>query len=164
MGCVSRSRLIESWEPDPFQDSFFLIRNYLLSCIAKTRYTAWYVQNWVSPPRSKRDLDTQTTYVRPSNSVARGLRSVVQTPSKFGHDPCPGMRRVVTAVKCCVRKARFFSLSGQAVKQNERSQGLVCFPTPQRGKPVCFLFFDPIIRHNAHTWGTFSLGIFLNVL
>ena len=42
-------------------------------------------------------------------------------------------------------KSTFFSLSGQAVEQNKRSQSLVLVSTPQRGKLFCFLFSDPII-------------------
>ena len=95
-------------------------------------------------------------HLRPSNIAARTLRSVEHAP-KFGHDPWPVRRGLVAAVRCCVRKARFFSLSGPAVEQNKRSQSLVWVLTPQRGKPVwfsvfrfhgenlVFLFFDPII-------------------
>ena len=49
----------------------------------------------------------------------------------------------MVAVEWYVRTARFFS--ARPVEQNKRSQSLVWVSTPQRGKPVLFLFSDLII-------------------
>ena len=42
-------------------------------------------------------------------------------------------------------KSTFFSLSEQAVEQNEGSRSLVWVSTPQRGKPFFFLLSNTII-------------------
>ena len=99
-----------------------------------------------APTSQARPRDTG--HLRPSKLAASTLRSVEHTPSKFGHDPCPVKRGLVATVKCCVRKARFFSLSGQAVELNKRSQRLVWVSTPQRAKPVFILCF-PIPQLSA---------------
>ena len=52
-----------------------------------------------------RDAD----HLRPSNLAAKTLSLVEHTLSKFGGDPCSLRRGLAAAVKCYVRKARFFS-------------------------------------------------------
>ena len=49
-----------------------------------------------------------TAHLRPSNLAAKTLSLVEHTLSKFGGDPCPVRRELAAAVKCYVRKARFF--------------------------------------------------------
>ena len=80
---------------------FFLVGSDLLFCM----YRKKIVQNWVGPPRPKRYLGTD--HLRPSNLAAKTLSFVEHTLSKFG-DPCPVRRGLAAAVKCYVRKARFF--------------------------------------------------------
>ena len=96
------------------------------------------IQNWVRPPRPKRDVDTYTT-CSPQNVAAKTLRSVERTPSKFGDGPCPVRPGLVVTVKCCVQKARF-RCPGRP--WNNRTKSLVLVSTPQqRGKPVLFSVF-----------------------
>ena len=101
-----------TWEPDPFLDVCFLIGNDL-SCIAK-----FDTELGQAPTSHARPRDTKTTYG--PQTWQRGLSEVEHTLSKFGGDPCPVRRGLAAAVKCYVRKARFFA----AVEQNERSQSL----------------------------------------
>ena len=93
--------LPRTWEPDPFLDDFFLIGN------DPVLYRKKFMQNRVRPPRPKRGLDTQTTY-GPQTWKRRLLSLVEHTLSIFGGDPCPVRRGLEAAVKCYVRKARFF--------------------------------------------------------
>ena len=101
------------------------------------------IRNWVRPPRPKRDLETKTTYVRPSNLAARTLRSVEHTPSKFSHDPCPVRRGLVAAVKCCVRKARFFRCPGRLWNKTREARALCGFQHHKGEKKIVFCFPIP---------------------
>ena len=104
-------------------------------------YRAKLIHDWVRPPRPKRDLETD--HLRPSNFKlgARTLRSVEHTPSKFGHDLCRVRRGLVAAVKCCLRKTRFFAVRAGCGTERKKPEGLVRVSTPQRGKPVLFSVF-----------------------
>ena len=64
-----------AWEPDPFLDDFFLIGNDLLLFHKKS------IQNWISPPRQNRCLETQTTYG--THTWRRGLSAYgsIRSPS-----------------------------------------------------------------------------------
>ena len=113
-----------TWEPDPFVDNFFLIGNDLLFCIATVSYTHLRAHetkaNLVcrlllekknaeigqAPTSQARPRDED--HLRPSNLAARTLSLVEHALSKFGGDPCPARRGLAAAVKCYVRKARFF--------------------------------------------------------
>ena len=83
--------------------------------------------------------------LRPSNLAAKALCSVDHTRFNCDHDPYPVRLRLVAAAKYCVRKTRHYSLSGQSVEQNKRSQSLARVSTSQRGKPVLFLCSRSII-------------------
>ena len=75
------------------------------------------------PPKSQaRPRDTD--YLQPSNLAARTLRSVEHAPSKFGHDLCPVKLGLVAAVKCFVRKARFFRRCGTEREKPEPCAGV----------------------------------------
>ena len=65
------------------------------------------IQKWVRLLRPKRDLQT-TDHLWPSNLGARTVSLVEHTHSNFGADPCLVRRGLAAAVKCYVRKARFF--------------------------------------------------------
>ena len=114
-------------------------------------YRQKYIQKWVGLPRPRQDLQTQTTYgpqclhVRPSNLEARTLRSVEHTPSKFCCDPCPVKRGLEAAVKCCVRKARFFLC--RQLAENDKSLPTTLPAGSIRSREIlfCFLFSDGII-------------------
>ena len=121
------------------------------------------------------ETSRQTTY-GPQNLAARTLSVEEHTLSKFCRDPCPVRCGLVAAVKCYVRKTHFFfSLLGQVLEQNKRSQSLVCGFQHHKGENLlCFLFSDPVIVYLtyefeplspkydiAHTflWAQYTLGI-----
>ena len=135
MVCVSRSRLGRG----SLAHFCIIFRSEMTSCsVSQKVYT-----NWVRPPRSKRDLETQTTYG--PQTWQRGLRSVEHTPSKFGHDPCPVRRGLVAAVKCCVRKSRFFRCPGRLWNRTREDRALCGFQHHKGENLFCFLFSDPIV-------------------
>ena len=81
-----------------------------------------------------------TDHLRPSNLAAGTLSLVEHTLSKFGDDPCPVRRGLAAAVKCYVRKARFFSLLLNRTKEaRECCVGL----NTTKGK-TCFVSCFPI--------------------
>ena len=57
-------------------------------------------------------ISRDTDHLRPSNLAARTLSLVGHTLSKFGGDACSVRQGFAAAVKCYVRKPRFF-LCGQ---------------------------------------------------
>ena len=59
-----------------------------------------------APASQARPRDTD--HLQPSNLAERTLSLVEHTISKFGCNPCPVRRGITAAVKCYVRKARFF--------------------------------------------------------
>ena len=97
-------------------------------------YRKKLIQEWPRPPRTKRDLETQTTYS--PQTWQRGLYAQwsIHLP-KFGRGPCPVRRGHVAAVKCSVRKPRFLRCPDR-LWNNTRRQGLVWVSTPQRRKPA----------------------------
>ena len=76
-----------------------------------------------SGPHVPSETSRDTDHLRPSNLAAKTLHSVVHTRSKFGHDPCPVGQGLVAAVKCCVRKARFFRCPGTEQAKPEPCAG-----------------------------------------
>ena len=96
-----------------------------------------------APTSQARTRDTD--HLRPSNLAARTLRSVEHTPSKFGHDPCTVRRGIVAAVKCCVRKTRFFRCPGRLLNRTREARALCGFQHHKGEKLLCFLFSDPTI-------------------
>ena len=130
---------------------FFSLRSEVTSCSVSQKLDTDMGQ---APTFQARPRDTD--HRRPSNLAASALRSVEHAPSKFGHDSFPVRRGLVAAVKyCCVRKALFFLLSGQAVEQNKRSQNVVWVSTPQRRKPVLLSVFR---SHNCRLMARFLDG------
>ena len=108
----------------------------LLFCIAKK-----VMHDWVRPPRPKRDLETQATYGLQTWQRGLSAQRGIRAPSKFGHDPCPVKRGHVAAVKCCVRKTRFFRCPGRGFgTQQEKPEPSVGLNTA-KGKPVLFSVF-----------------------
>ena len=77
--------------------------------------------------------------------TARSLRSVEHTPSEFVHDPFPVRQGFVAAVKCCVRKARFFRCPGRLWSTTREARALCALQHHKGEKQFGFLFFDPII-------------------
>ena len=133
MVCVSRSRWGGSLTR-PSSGSFFSDRK-----LPPVLYRQKLIHNWVSPPRPSQARPPDTAHPRYLRLAARTLRSVENTPSKFGHDPCPVRRGLVAAVKCCVRKSRFFFAvrPGRGTEQ-EKPEPPVGFNTT-KGKN-CFFF------------------------
>ena len=66
--CLCLEVSLDTWVPSPFLDHLFLVGNDLLFWYCKI-----LIQNWVRPPRPKRDVETQD-HLRPSNLAARALR------------------------------------------------------------------------------------------
>ena len=86
-----------------------------------------------------------TAHLRPSNLAARTLSLVEHTLSKFCRDPCPVRRGLVAAMKCCVRKARFFLPSlGREQKYPITTDDTAGGFQYDEGKSCCFLFSDSI--------------------
>ena len=131
---------LETWEPDPFLDHFFLIGNDLLSVSQKVDTELG--QATTSQARSR---DTEHLLVRPSNLAARALRSVEHTPSKFGHDPSRVRRGLAAAVKCYVRKARFFRCPDRLWNRTREARTLLRIQHHKEENMFCILFSDPII-------------------
>ena len=116
---------------------FFLIGSDLPYCIAKKRS----YRTGLGP-----HVLSETSRHRPPTALnlARAPRSVERTPSKFGHDACPVRRGLVAAVKCCVRKARFFRCPGRLWNRTREARALCGFQH-HKGENLCyFLFSDPI--------------------
>ena len=107
-----------------------------------------------APTSQARSRDTD--HLRPSNLAARTLSLVEHTLSKFSGDPCPVRRGIVAAVKCCVRKARFFAVQAGCGTEQEKPEPCVGFnvSTPQRGKTVLFCFRERYL--SASTTGTIN--------
>ena len=82
-----------------------------------------------------------TDNLRLSNLAARTLGLAEHTLSKFGGDPCPVRRGLPAAVKCYVRKARFFLVL--AANRNDPSlpTALLAGFSTMKGKPVLFSVF-----------------------
>ena len=93
-----------------------------------------------APTSQARPRDTD--HLRPSNLAARTLSLVEHTLSKFGRDPCPVRRRLVAAVKCYLRKKRFFSCTW-ASNRNDPSlpTALLAGFSTMKGNPVLFSVF-----------------------
>ena len=74
------------------------------------------MQKWVRLPRPRQDLETQTTHGRHSWLAAKTL-SLVEHSGAYALQvwwrPCPVRRGLAAAVKCHVRKARFFSVGSE---------------------------------------------------
>ena len=105
MVCVSRSRL-ERGGLTQFR------RNFLRSRTGgHLRSEKSYPEMGQAPTSQARPR--HTAHLRPSNLAARTLSLVEHTLSKFCRDPCPVRRGLVTALKCYVRKARFFCVGDQ---------------------------------------------------
>ena len=96
-----------------------------------------------APTSQARPRDTD--HLRPSNLAARTLSLVEHTLSKFGGDPCPARRGITAAVKCYVRKARFF-LCWQRTEMTHHYRRH-CTRVSVRWKEIlfCFLFSGTII-------------------
>ena len=126
-----------TWEPDSFL-YFFSDRNYFLFCFAKVD------ADWVRPPRPKGDVETQTTYG--PQTPKRGLYAQwgIHPPRLVINVPCEG-RRTRDSSQVLRPKGTFFSLSGQALKQDKGSHSLEWVSTPHRGKTVLLLCSDSII-------------------
>ena len=134
-----------TWEPDPVLYMFF--RSEMTFCSVWQNVDTELGQ---APASQARPRDTD--HLRPSYLAARTLRSVEHTPSSFGHDPCAVRRGLMTAVNCCVRKARFFDVRAKAVEQN-RSQSVVwVFQHHQRENLFLFSVSDPIIVGLKNTY------------
>ena len=104
------------------------------------------VDTEIGPPPTSEAIPRDTDNLRPSKVVARTVRPVEHTPSKFGHDPCRVNRGLVVAAKCCVRKARFFFFAVWAAFGTEQGKPEPCVglnSTPQKAK-TCFVFCFPI--------------------
>ena len=154
----NRSRLFPPGVVLKKRERFFFFASVLSKCQREQTWNAWHaplffadrkwppvlyrkklMQNWVRPPRPKRDLETD--HLRPSNLAARTLSLVEHTLSKFCGDPCPVRRGLAAAVKCCVLKKHVFFA---AVEQNERSKSLVWVSRHKGENLFCFLFSDRI--------------------
>ena len=95
-----------TWGPDPVLYQLFAIQNRRSFLIGKK-----YPEMGQAPKSQARPRDTDP--LRPSNLASRTLSFVEHTLSTFGVDPCPVRRGSTAAVKCYVRKARFFLCSGE---------------------------------------------------
>ena len=87
-----------TWGPDPILYQLFQNRSFP---IRKNN-----PEMGQAPTSQARPRDTD--HLRPPNLAASTLGLVDYTLSKFGGDPCPVRRGLAAAVKCYVRKARFF--------------------------------------------------------
>ena len=124
----------------PICVSTFAIQNRRSFPIGKKRY----INGSVSP------VPRETSRRRPSMALKLGredLRSVDHTPSKFGHDPFPVRRGLVAAVKCCMRKSRFFAVR-TCFGTEIRSYNLVWVSTPKGENLFSFLFSDSLACPN----------------
>ena len=118
-------------------DLFFLIGNDLLFCIAK-------VDTELGQAPTSQAKTRNTEHLRPSNLAARTLSLVEHTLSNFGGDPCLVRRGIVAAVKCCVRKARFYRCPGGLWSRTREARAL-CGLQHHKGENLfSCLFTDPI--------------------
>ena len=127
-----------AWGPDPFLDHFFLMGNNLLFCSKKVYTEVGQAPTFQAGPRD-------TDHLRPSNLAARSLSLVEHTLSKFGDDPCPMRQGSVAAVKCRVRKARFYRCPGRLWNRTRGARALCGFQHRKGENPFCFMFCDPTI-------------------
>ena len=111
---------------------FFLIGNVLLFCIAKKRYRTGSGPHVPSKTSRPRDTDQ----LRPSNLAARALSLVENTLSKFSGDPCPVRRGIVAAVKCFVRKVRFFAVRAGCGTQEKTRFSQIALPRCRDSSPL----------------------------
>ena len=132
MVCVSRSRLGRGGLTQ------FCINFLRYRTGGHFRSEKNYPQMGQAPTSQAKPRDTD--HLRPSNLAAGTLSLVEHTLSKFGDDPCPVRRGLAAAVKCYVRKARFFSLLLNRTKEaRECCVGL----NTTKGK-TCFVSCFPI--------------------
>ena len=78
-----------------------------------------------------------------SNLAARTLSLAERTLSKLCRDPCPVRRGLVAAVKCCVRKARFFRCPGRLWNKTREARALCGFQHHKGEKKIVFCFPIP---------------------
>ena len=136
VGGVCRKVSLGTLEPDPF----------LLSTIFGSEMT---------PVPQKLDTEIMPGYHVRSETpryTAYGLKLSSEDStlseaytSKFGHDLCPERRGLVSAVKCCVRKARFFYCPGRFWNRTREAKALCRFQHHKGKILFCFLFSDLII-------------------
>ena len=93
-----------------------------------------------APTSQARPRDTD--HLRPSNLAARTLNLwSIHTLSTFGGDPCPVRRGLVAAVKCYVRKARFFLCRQRSERTPSLPTALLAGFSTMKGNPVLFSVF-----------------------
>ena len=96
-----------------------------------------------APTSQARPRDADHLLVRPSNLAAKTLSLVEHTLSKLGGDPCPVRRGLAAAVKCYVRKARFFLCRQRTeITHHYRRYCSRVSVSTMKGKPVLFSVFE----------------------
>ena len=133
-----------TWGPDPFLYQFFAIQN-------RRSFPAGHSRSEKNDPEmgqvsTFRARLRDTDHLRASNLAARTLRFVEHTLSKFGDDPCPVRRRLAAAVKCYVRKARFFLCRQRTEMTQSLPTALLAGFSTMKGNPVLFSVFR---SHNS---------------
>ena len=96
-----------------------------------------------APTSKARPRDTD--HLRPSNLAARTLSIVEHILSKFDGDPCPVRGGTVAAVKCYVRKARFFLCRQRTEMAHYYLRHCSRVSVRSRENLFCFLFSGTII-------------------
>ena len=111
-----------------------------------------------SGPHVPSETSRQTTYGLQTWQQGLSAQRGIRAPSKFGHDPCPVKRGHVAAVKCCVRKTRFFRCPGRGFgTQQEKPEPSVGLNTA-KGKPVLFFCFPIPYNCRPHRRGVRNIS------
>ena len=132
MICVLRSRS----RPGSLTHFRMYFSDRKRSCVLHRKYVDTEMGR---APCPKRDLETQTTHGL--QTWQRGL--CVHTSSTLCHNPCPVKRGTVVAVKCCVRKARFFRFPNGLWNRTREALALCGIPNHKGETLLVFCFLIP---------------------